>query len=288
MSHAHPARRGQTDGVSVPFEAFSDKRVLFTTEAAAYADGRPGYPDRVYELLVERCDLGAGTRVLEIGPGGGQATIELLGRGAVVDAVELGAELARELRARCPSDRLTIEVGPFEDHVDDGRRFDLVCAATSFHWVPVERGLEQVARVLEPGGWLALWWTVFGDPDRHDPFNDALQPVLRRSAPTLLDPAFMAGVHPYALDTATRIGEIDATGRFAPVHHEVIAWTGVHTASELRALFATFSPWLALPPPEREAALDAIEQLATDQFDGRVERSYLTPVYLAQRSASQG
>ena len=35
-----------------------------------------------------------GTRVLEIGPGSGQATIELLRRGAVVDAFELGAELA--------------------------------------------------------------------------------------------------------------------------------------------------------------------------------------------------
>jgi hypothetical protein len=95
----------------------------------------------------------------------------------------------------------------------------------------------------------------------------------------------MAGVHPYALDRAARIAEIDASGRFGPVHHETIAWTGRHRPDQLRALFASFSPWLALPPPERGAALDALERLAAEDFGGMVERPYLTPVYLASKRA---
>jgi hypothetical protein len=51
----------------------------------------------------------------------------------------------------------------------------------------------------------------------------------------------------------------------------------------VRALFASFSPWLALPQDERAAALDALERLATDEFGGVVERPYLTPVYLAAK-----
>jgi hypothetical protein len=168
---------------------------------------------------------------------------------------------------------------------------DLVVAATSFHWVvPVDAALHRCADVLHPHGWLALWWNVYGDDSRPDPFRDALQPLLERIAPSLLDPPGAGnpsiGAHPYALDVAARVGDIDRCGRFEEVTHEAIRWTGHHSASELRLMFASFSPWLALPIGERRVALDALEQLANDTFGGVVERPYVTPVYLARRRAS--
>jgi trans-aconitate methyltransferase len=87
--------------------------------------------------------------------------------------------------------------------------FELVVAATSFHWVvPVHEGLTRCARLLRPGGWLALWWTVFGDHSRPDPFHEALQPVLADVEPTLADPPifgnpFATSVH-YARDASAR------------------------------------------------------------------------------------
>ena len=60
-------------------------------------DARPDYPPEVFELLVEHAELGPGTRVLEIGPGTGQATLPMLALGAHVTAVEPGARLARRL-----------------------------------------------------------------------------------------------------------------------------------------------------------------------------------------------
>jgi SAM-dependent methyltransferase len=41
--------------------------------------------------------------------------------------------------------------------------FDSVVAATSMHWVDLHVGLPILHRVLRPGGWLAVWRTVFGD-----------------------------------------------------------------------------------------------------------------------------
>ena len=154
-------------------------------------------------------------------------------------------------------------------------------AATSFHWVPTEPGLQRCAAVLRAGGWLALWWTYFGDPDRPDPFDDALQPILAETAPTLVDAG--AGARDHVLDAAARVAEIDAAGSFGPVRHEIVRWTGRHTSTQLRAMFASFSPWLALAQPQRTAALDALEELAESEFGGVVERPYLTAVYLAQR-----
>jgi SAM-dependent methyltransferase len=275
--------------VDSSFELHLQRRGLFSSDVLNYDTGRPGYPDRVYELLQQVCGLGAGTRVLEIGPGTGQATGRLLDCGAMVTAVELGAEMAAALEAKFQGENLSVVVGAFEDVALDPGSFDLIVAATSFHWIPPETGLALCADLLRPGGWLALWWTYFGDPDRPDPFRDAVTPIFEELAPSLIDTfpgmAFVAGAHPYAFDSKARTGDIDTSGRFGPVHHEVIPWTGRHTPAELRALFASYSPCLALPPDDRARVLDAIEQLAGGTFGGAVERPYLTLIYLAPKQA---
>lgn len=269
------------------FELHRQRRGLFSSDVAAYDAGRPGYPDRVYELLQQVCGLGTGSHVLEIGPGTGQATRDLLRHGATVTAVELGAEMAAALEAKYPDDNLSVNVGAFEDVDLEPGSFDLIVAATSFHWIPPGTGLRRCADLLRPDGWLALWWNYFGDPDRPDPFRDAVTPIFHELAPSLIDTfpgiAFLAGAHPHATDAPTRTGEIDATARFGPVRYEAIPWTGRHTPAQLRALFASYSPCLALPPADRGRVLDAIEQLATDRFAGVVERPYLTLIYLAPR-----
>lgn len=271
------------------FNEHRTRRVLFGSDVAAYDAGRPGYPDRVYELLQTECGLNPRSRVLEIGPGTGQATSHLLDVSGSVTAIEISDAMATRLRAKFEDRNLDIKVGAFEE-VDVGSdSFDLVAAATSFHWVPQESGLQRCADLLRSGGWLALWWNFYGDPSRSDPFNDALTPILRRHAPMLLDAPGAAnlatGVPAYALDIETRISEIEATGRFGPVYSEVIAWTGRHTTEDLRAMFASFSPWLALPVEQRTLVLDELERLANDAFSGIVERPYLTPVYLALKVA---
>jgi hypothetical protein len=70
------------------------RRVSFDGRTDEYRLARPAYPVRVYQVLTDRCGLGPGARLLEIGPGTGQATRELLARGADVLAVEPGARLA--------------------------------------------------------------------------------------------------------------------------------------------------------------------------------------------------
>lgn len=156
------------------FASHRDRRALFGSDVAAYDAGRPSYPERVYELLRERCGLGPGTRVVEMGPGTGQATRPLLDAGARVTAVELSADLACRLRANCGDGELEVKVGAFEDIDFVPGSVDLVVSATAFHWVPPDTGLRRCADVLRNDGSLALWWNVYGDPSRHDPFHEAL------------------------------------------------------------------------------------------------------------------
>jgi SAM-dependent methyltransferase len=252
----------------------------------AVADGyeaRPEYPDEIYALLVDRAGLGIGSRVAEIGPATGLATMRLLDLGATVTAVEPGPALAARLRERAAGRALEIVVGSFETAELPAAHFDLVAAATSFHWVDPALGLVKAAGHLRTGGWLALWWTVFGDPrGRPDPFEKAVGRILDEHAPQLHFDAF-AGTTPHGLDTAARTAEIDATGKYGPVEQHVVEWEGHHSARGIRDLFATYSPFLALPEAKRSTTLDEIERVAREEFDDAVVRPYVTSLFLAQR-----
>jgi SAM-dependent methyltransferase len=260
-----------------PF-ARDEGRQVFGSAAAAYAAARPGYPDRVFEILRDRCGLGPSSRVLEIGAGSGQATMRLAESAASVVAVEPSAAMAEQLRARAgTSSGLDIVVAAFEDVDLPPALFDLVAAATAFHWLDPEVALPKIAAVLRPGGWLALWWNVFGDPLLPDPFHDATEPLLRN---LVAGPSFGAGGVDYALDVTARSQELSDYG-FQVVEHEAIRWTLDLDASKIRQLYATYSNIARLPNDQKAAILDEIERIADAEFGGRVERHIVTPIYTA-------
>jgi SAM-dependent methyltransferase len=252
-------------------------REAFGSAAAIYADARPGYPDRVYAVLRDRCGLGPASRVLEIGAGPGLATTRLADTAAVVVAIEPNAALADVLRARTATrPGVEIVIAPFEEVDVPRSAFDLVAVATAFHWLDPDIALPKIASTLRPGGWLALWWNVFGDPEVPDPFHEATEPVLRDLE---RGPGF-GRADDYALDVAARTTELSASG-FDDVEHEEVRWTLHLDAAQTRRLYATYSNIARLPADQREAILDAIERIAREEFGGRVERRMVTPIYTA-------
>lgn len=260
------------------------RRSLFSQNVNTYSTGRPGYPGSVFEILSSECGLGPDCRVLEIGPGTGQATGPMLDAGAHVTAVEIGAEMARHLEGTHADRHLDVVTGDFMAEEFDSRSFDLAVAATSFHWIPPDEGLARIATMLRPRGSVALLWNCYGDPDRPDPYADALRPILQRRAPHLVDNGSAAvAPHPYALDVASRCDEIARCGLFDAVEHRILAWTATLTAPGLREFFGSFSLWMDLDDSTRNPLLDDVERLAVEQFGGIVQRPCLTALYTAKR-----
>jgi SAM-dependent methyltransferase len=257
-------------------------RSLFGRSPSLYDRARPEYPERVYELLTERCGFGAGSRVFEVGAGTGQVTVRLAEAGVSVTAVEPDSDLAGLLTAKIDGrfPNVSVHVAPFEDDCLSPASFDLGVAATSFHWVDPAAGLPKVRRLLVPGGWWAMWWTVFMDAERPDPFYEATHEIL---APLGRGPsAGASGRPPFALDVDRRTAELEEAG-LGNVEAETIRWTARQDAAEARALYSTFSSISRLPAAERERVLDAVEAVAEDEFGGRVERPFQTIVYTSQR-----
>jgi SAM-dependent methyltransferase len=217
--------------------------------------------------------------VLEVGPGTGQATRHLLDLGADrLVAVEPDPELARYLAATFEG-RIELRVAPLEEVELEVEEFDLAAAATTFHWVDEPVGLDKIHRTLRPGGWIALWWTIFGDDDRPDPFRDAADPIVSGLQPS---PHGIPSRPSFPLDVDARFAALRAA-RFAEPEHELIRWNFEWDAPGIRALFATFSPIASLDPERRDAILDEIARVAADDFGGRVVKPILTSLYTARK-----
>src|SRR5882757_4053262 len=84
----------------------------FDNAVEAYHEIRPRYPAAMFDDLFRL--VPARPLIVEVGPGTGQATRDLLDRGANVHAIEIGPRLAAALREACPSSELTITVADFE------------------------------------------------------------------------------------------------------------------------------------------------------------------------------
>ena len=133
------------------------KRATFDEVADLYAHGRPRYPEVVIDDVVELAGFGPGSRVVEIGCGTGQATAALAERGLEVTCVELGprlAEIARRELAHYPSVRVVN--ADFEHWEPEGGLYDGIASFNAFHWVDPERRYGLAARLLRPGGALAV------------------------------------------------------------------------------------------------------------------------------------
>ena len=232
-------------------------------------------------MLTDRCGLGAGSRVFEVGAGTGQVTVRLAEIGASVTAVEPDSDLAGLLTEKVDgSPNVSVHVAPFEEDFLPAASFDLGVAATSFHWIDPAAGLPKVRRLLAPGGWWAMWWTVFMDAERPDPFFEATDSIMASlgRGPS----AGKAGGPPFALDLEQRRAELEAAG-LRNVEAEVIRWTARLDAAGTRSLYSTFSSISRLPLEQREGILDEVEAIAEDSFGGQVERPFQTVIYTSQR-----
>lgn len=124
----------------------------FGQVAEAYDRGRPTYPADAAAWLVGR----EAATVLELGAGTGKLTSQLVALGHDVHATDPDEAMLEILRERVPGARVSstsAEEIPLGD-----RSVDVVVAAQAFHWFDHDKALPEIARVLRPGGHLALVW----------------------------------------------------------------------------------------------------------------------------------
>ncbi|MEZ4503818.1 MAG: class I SAM-dependent methyltransferase [Dehalococcoidia bacterium] len=253
----------------------------FDRIAELYHDARPDYPEAIFDDIVAFAGLEAGSHVLEVGAGTGKATLPLARRGLRITTLEPGPALASVLRRNLVG-FAGVEVVESTLEAADlaAGSFDLVVAATSWHWVKQPRGYEQVARTLRAGGTLAIFGALHvSTPEDRDFFGN-VQPQYLEHAPSL----WRAEDKLIPLEAMPDlVGEIEAAGLFEHVETRRHGWLERFDSASYPALLRTFSEHIALSDEQREALLSSIAEVIDRDYGGEITKGYGAILHLARR-----
>ena len=137
----------------------SDSTRRFSSRVDNYVKYRPSYPPEVVELLAAECGLTPGALVADIGAGTGLLAELFLKNGYRVLGVEPNREM-RQAGERMLGDyqQYTSVDGTAEATTLADKSVDAITAGQAFHWFDREKARAEFARILRPGGWVALVW----------------------------------------------------------------------------------------------------------------------------------
>jgi ubiquinone/menaquinone biosynthesis C-methylase UbiE len=255
-------------------------RTRFNSEARLYNLIRPRYPKTLFDALVGVTNLKDDDNLLEIGVGTGQATEELAKRGCKITAVELGAELAEVARDELNKYKnVEVITGAFEDVEFSPKTFDLVYAATAFHWIKHEVRFSKPHKLLKQDGYLAIIHTNHVSDETGDEFFFASQPLYRKYKLADNDDSFRL---PLIADLqAEKLDE----NLFKLIFFNAFPLLVHYNSDEYAQLIKTYSPILAMKPSLREGFLKEISQLIERQFGGSLLKLYAMTLTIAKRKS---
>jgi SAM-dependent methyltransferase len=232
----------------------------FALVADAYERARPGYPEDAVRWLAgdeprDVVDLGAGT---------GKLTRSLVALGHRVTAVEPLPEMLELLPAAAPGAFALLgsaEVIPLPD-----ASADVVTAAQAFHWFDHPVALPEIARVLRPGGRLALVWNVR---------DDRVAWVAELSE----------AIGSETVESADTEGLLEPSRLFGPLERATFRFAQRLDRETLRDLVRSRSYCVTKARDEQEGILARVDRVFTEHAsEGEIELPYLTECFRAAKA----
>jgi len=253
----------------------------YSPTASNYESGRPGYPANIISGVISRTNLNRSSRVLEIGSGPGTATQCFVQLDCAIDCIEPNADFVDAAQRRfAQHPNIQIFQTTFEDYENRSGSFDVIVAATSFHWINREIAFAKSSSLLRSGGYLVLLW------------NKELQPIgelgenIRDFHGRIQGGNFKFETAPGQIRALEGIGQwINDSEYFRYLgfaHHlSLVRYT---TKQYLEAL-STYSPYLAIQDPARNDLFVELGELIENENGGMVDLQYVTGCHIGQKVA---
>lgn len=236
----------------------------FDTAAQQYEKMRPGYIPALYEDIFKYKPIDQTSHAVEVGIGGGQATLPILKAGCQVTAIEYGKNFSRLCQHKFREfPGFSVVTSKFEDFPYESNSFDLVYSASAFHWIPEEVGYPKVFDMLKSGGAFARFANhPYRDKGREE-LHQAIQKIYAVYMKNSLAP------EEYNEKDAKERADIAQKYGFTDICHKLYHRTRTFRAKEYTALLGTYSDHLAVEEETRKKFFSEIEQ-AIDQFGGQI------------------
>ena len=218
----------------------------FDTVASYYEKLRPGYVDELYQTIFEYIPIDENSRVVEVGSGGGQATAPMLKTWCSLTAVEYGTQFSERLKEKYRAyPKFSVVTDKFENVEFPNGAFDLVYAASAFHWIPEEIGYKKVFTMLKSGGAFARF--------ANHPYRDRGNPELSTEIDAIYDEYYYTYYNkmrqPLTEYTQTQAKERALTAEkygFSDIRYKMFYRERRFTAKEYVALLGTYSDHIAI------------------------------------------
>ena len=236
-----------------------NKRAHFYAIVTNYDKSRWDYPDDLFECIIQYSKQSNGKKALEIGAGTGKATTPVINAGYDVTVVELGANMVEFLRYKFSENPNFYVINTtFEEASLESGVYDLVYAASAFHWVDAKIGCPKVFNILKSGGTFALFRnnTPPADGDElyeeiqicyekyYKSFYGSAQRPTKKSMEDLWKPSEL--YTSFRFEGMEQYGFTDITMNLFDAVHE-------YTSDEYIALLNTMSDHISLPADNRKA-----------------------------------
>jgi SAM-dependent methyltransferase len=230
--------------------------------SSAYEQGRPSYPPEAVTLVVKQLGISPGTTVIDLGAGTGKLTRLLLPTGARVIAIEPVGPMRETLARVVPEAEVhegTAESMPLPDGTADA-----AVVGQAFHWFDAPSALAELARVLRPGGGLALLWNTMDESTAW--VAEMLRVIAWHESPL---PKYPDGPWQDA---------VQASERWTDVEHAQFGYSQEMTRADLDARVRSVSYIAQMAVTEQQRLVDAVLGLVAGQPD-TFPMPYVTDVY---------
>lgn len=255
-------------------QKLSERRSRFDDIAINYDHYRPGYPDELFEEIIELSQIEFDGNLLEIGTGSGKATVFLAKKGYSILCLEPSKNFIEIAQSKLQGYNVSFCQSLFEEWKSD-QCFDLVFSAQSFHWVPQEISYKKTASVLNRKGHIALFWNMY--MESASAFHQDLVEIYKKYSSALY-------IYNYSKDLITkRKLEIESSRYFKDVAVREFYWSLNYTKNEFIGFLDTFGVYSRLDATERETLYKEIGDLA-DKHGENIILNLASVLYFAQKT----
>jgi len=284
-----------------------ERRTHFDEVVENYDRIRPGYPGELFEDVLEysenkhsehksfehnssECKYPGAEKkkALEIGAGTGKATAPFLNAGYDVTAVEIGANMVAFLLEKFKENQhFHVIQSAFEDASLEENCYDLIYAASAFHWVDAEIGCPKAFRLLKSGGVFALFrynaLPAYGEPlyreiqvayEKHyySHYQTNERPVNKSSEEYW---------KPSELFRAFRFEDMGKSG-FQDIFMKLYDGAITYSTDEYIMFLDTMSDHRSLPEGNRAALFAGVKE-AIERHGGQHQMAYAFQLYMGRK-----